>query len=45
MNEDILEIYEDKCDDCMHKLKDYCRGYQVLIELINTNNCKRKKRS
>ena len=32
-----------KCKNCPHRLKSYCRGYQVKIELIDTSKCKRKK--
>lgn len=33
----------EKCQDCMHRKNGYCRAYQVAIELIDVNKCKRKK--
>jgi len=33
----------EKCQDCTHRKNAYCRAYQADIELINSENCKRKK--
>ena len=41
---DIIEEYEKRCDNCMHKLRDYCKAYKVKINLIDINKCERKKR-
>jgi hypothetical protein len=37
-----MEIPE-KCSNCMHRINHYCRAYQVKIQLIDVNNCKRRK--
>ena len=41
---DIIEEYTTLCDDCTHRLKDYCKAYQVKISLIDVSKCKRRKR-
>lgn len=37
------EKYEHKCDDCIHKFGWYCKAYQVNIDLIEPDKCKRRK--
>ena len=40
---DIIESYEHKCDDCIHRFGWYCKAYKVNLDLIETDNCKRRK--
>ena len=32
-----------RCDDCIHRFGWYCKAYQVDIDIIEPDNCKRKK--
>ncbi|KKN90918.1 hypothetical protein LCGC14_0225020 [marine sediment metagenome] len=42
MNDNWI-IPENKCVDCRHKLRTYCKAYKVDINLIDISKCKRKK--
>ena len=37
-----IEIPE-KCKDCIHRLRDYCRANKVKIAVIAVSRCTRKK--
>jgi len=33
----------DKCEECKHRINDYCRAYKVKIEIIDIDKCNRRK--
>ncbi|KKN76301.1 hypothetical protein LCGC14_0371530 [marine sediment metagenome] len=41
---DIIDSYEHRCDACMHRIGWFCKAYQVNIDLIEEDNCKRRKK-
>ena len=40
---DIIEKYENPCDDCMHRVNSYCKAYNYSIKILDVNKCKRRK--
>ena len=40
---DIIEMYEDPCDDCRHRVNAYCKAYKFPIKQLEISKCKRRK--
>jgi len=40
---DIIEEYENPCDDCMHRVNAYCKAYKAPIRQLEISKCKRRK--
>jgi len=37
-----MEKYE-KCTNCIHRLRNYCRAYQYDLDVLDIRNCTRRK--
>jgi len=37
------ERMSGKCDECMHRINDYCRAYKFPIQHLTVDKCKRRK--
>ena len=40
---DVIEKYENPCDDCIHRVNSYCKAYNYSIKILDVNKCKRRK--
>jgi len=40
---DIIDKYENPCDECMHRVNAYCKAYKYPIKILEINKCKRRK--
>lgn len=41
---DTIDSYGDPCEECMHRLRKYCKAWQSNLEILDVNNCKRRKK-
>jgi hypothetical protein len=40
---EVMKMSHEKCENCMHKLNNYCRAYHYPLEMLNVNMCRRYK--
>ncbi|MHA1382033.1 MAG: hypothetical protein ACTSRG_26985 [Candidatus Helarchaeota archaeon] len=41
---DIIESYENYCDDCIHRINAYCKAYKFAINQMDISKCKRRRK-